>query len=328
MIKKLFFYLSDSIEPYHNLAVEQQLLERLPADSCILYLWQNSDCIVIGRNQNPWSECATALLRNDNIPIVRRYSGGGAVYHDLGNLNYTFITSNKNYDPEKHASVIVCACQKIGIRASISGRNDILTEGQKFSGNAFYHAKGKSLHHGTLLIDVNVEKMTHYLTPSTAKLHAKGISSVRSRVINLSELCPDLTPQDMAAHILRAFEEIYGAQASAFTLQPQDHQIIDEHASILRSAQWIFESAPPFNFTLEGCFLWGTLQILLQVTHGHITHVAVYSDSLEHTLSDQLQNALTGCSFTISQMVEAIRNCKMKTQIKRDMCNLISHQDI
>jgi len=159
MIRKLLYLCTDNTDPYHNLALEQYLTDTVPADTCILYLWQNRHTVVIGRNQNAWQECRTALLEQDGGKLSRRLSGGGAVYHDMGNLNFTFSLPKAEYDLHRQQRVIVEACRSLGIEASFSGRNDILAAGRKFSGNSFYHHNGCSFHNGTLLVAVDLANL-------------------------------------------------------------------------------------------------------------------------------------------------------------------------
>ena len=166
MLKQLYYIETDSVDPYYNLALEEELLHWLPESSAILYLWQNAHTVVIGKNQNAWKECRTEQLAADGGHLVRRPSGGGAVYHDLGNLNFTFLAPLGDYDVHKQLSVILEACRSFGIPAEISGRNDLLADGRKFSGNAFLETNGRGSHHGTLLVDVDMTKMPRYLRPS------------------------------------------------------------------------------------------------------------------------------------------------------------------
>ena len=164
---------SGQFHPYKNLAVEEYLLLHCEPQECILYLWQNQNTVVIGRNQNAWKECKVDSLEENGGHLARRLSGGGAVYHDLGNLNFTFLVSKENYSIDRQLEVIVKAVQKLGAKAEKSGRNDILIDGKKFSGNAFYEQEQHCYHHGTLMMNVNKEMLSKYLTVSKEKLQSK-----------------------------------------------------------------------------------------------------------------------------------------------------------
>ena len=141
MIKKLLIYISEDYNPYENLAKEKLLLDGVTEDEMLLYLWQNKNTVVVGKNQNAYAECPVELLKKEGISLARRLSGGGAVFHDLGNLNFTFISSSENQSTENNLKIIALACKMAGIETSVSGRNDILAMGRKFSGNAFYNSK-------------------------------------------------------------------------------------------------------------------------------------------------------------------------------------------
>ncbi|MBO4292372.1 MAG: lipoate--protein ligase, partial [Lachnospiraceae bacterium] len=185
--------LSDSTDPVWNLAVEEYLMTHTEPNEIVLYLWQNDHTVVLGRNQDLSAEVREKEFRNEGGTIVRRLSGGGAVYHDLGNLNYTFIAQRGNYDVGRQLGVILAAVGKAGIEAEKTGRNDVTAGGLKFSGNAFYQSGKDCCHHGTLLVSTDLDKMNRYLSPSAEKLKARGVESVRSRVVNLTELSPNLT---------------------------------------------------------------------------------------------------------------------------------------
>ena len=179
--------ISPSADVYLNLAAEERLFKDFDGEP-VLFLWRNHDAIVIGKWQNAWKECDVAAAERDGIKIARRLTGGGAVFHDLNNLNYTFIANEKDYDVLRQCEVVRKALLALGIKAEISGRNDLTANGLKVSGNAFRKARGKGLHHGTLLISLGGGKMEKYLRPSPLKLSAKGVDSVRSRVCALKEI--------------------------------------------------------------------------------------------------------------------------------------------
>lgn len=294
MITGLRIIYGDSCDPYRNLAVEQVLLESVREDECILYLWQNQRTVVIGRNQNAWRECRLSELRLDGGHLARRLSGGGAVYHDLGNLNFTFVLHKTDFDTTRQLSVVAETCRSLHIPAEISGRNDVLADGRKFSGNAFYDSAGKAYHHGTLLIDADMGALAKYLRPSRAKLEAKGVESVRARVVNLRELVPSLTAEQMRQAMASAFETVYGMNAVTLDAASLDQARISELTARNGGWPWLLGQRLPFTCSCEGRFPWGELQIDLQVEHGVIADLKVWSDALDHGFAQPLEAALRG----------------------------------
>lgn len=317
-MKKLFLYIAEGTNPYFNLSAEQYLLDTLDQDEIVLYLWQNAHTVVIGKNQNAWAECRCALLQQEGGALARRNSGGGAVYHDLGNLNFTFLCNEEDYDLQKQLRVIQKACAMAGIEAELSGRNDLLAQGKKFSGNAFYHSKGKAYHHGTLLIDTDPERLGRYLTPPKAKLQAKGVSSVRSRVVNLKDLSPSLSVGKMKEYLCRAFEEIYGAPA--FLMPAIDQESLAPAAEKLADSAHLFGASPACDFSLEERFDWGQIQLNLQVKKGAIQALATYTDAMDHTLPQQLETALVGIPFT----ADAVQSALAPLPYATDLFDLLS----
>lgn len=297
MIQKLLIFESHSTDPYKNLAVEQALLEQVQAGQCILYLWQNQNTVVIGKNQNPWKECKTALLQQEGGHLARRLSGGGAVFHDLGNLNFTFLVSQCDYDLERQLTVIQEAVHSLGIDAQRSGRNDILAQGRKFSGNAFYKNGKQAYHHGTLLVQADMEKLSRYLSPSKAKLQSKGVDSVRSRVANLREFSPDITIDALKAALKTAFSRVYGLPAENLGSHRLDEAKIRQLTERNRSWEWLFGQKLPFSWELEERFAWGGVQIQLQIDSGIIRAAKIYSDAMDDALIPRWEAALTGCTL-------------------------------
>ena len=291
MIQKLQFYISDTFDPYVNLAVEKLFFDAVDGETLILYLWQNQNTVVIGKNQNAFSECRTELLKAEGGRLARRLSGGGAVFHDLGNLNFTFLSSTENLDISKNMQVICEACRLAGVKSELSGRNDVLADGRKFSGNAFYNSRGHSYHHGTILISADTDKLSRYLTPPKAKLETKGIQSVRSRVINLSELVPSLTCEGMKSYLLIAFGDVYG-------LVPEKTEITDTQsvaalAKQYGSPEYLFGSPIPFNVSCREQLYFGNIEIQMQVSGGLIREIRIYTDALDPQLSETVSHILT-----------------------------------
>lgn len=328
MINKTLIFESLCDDPYQNIATEKYLLETVREGCCILYLWQNRNTVVIGRNQNAWAECRTTLLEQEGGKLARRLSGGGAVYHDMGNLNFTFLLRDADYDVDRQLSVIQTACANLGLQAEKSGRNDLLIQGHKFSGNAFYHSQGHAYHHGTLLVDADIDKLSRYLTPSKAKLEAKGVASVRSRVANLRQFCPVLTCDQLKKHMADAFAQVYGIRPEPLTLSDEAVQAIEGSAAQLQSWQWLYGPRLPFSFQCEQRFPWGSISIQLQVESGVIQTAQVYTDAMEWALADTVTEALTGCRFVLSDMQTALNTHLHDTQTAADICGLLAAQNI
>ena len=289
---------SASVDPHYNLALEESLL-RSADDAVILYLWQNQNTVVIGRNQNPWKECRTALLQQEGGHLARRLSGGGAVFHDLGNLNFTFLMPQHLYDLDRQLAVIEGAVRSFGIEAHRSGRNDILAEGRKFSGNAFYKNGRQAYHHGTLLIDADMEKLSRYLNPSKAKLAAKGVDSVRSRVGNLRELNPAITVEAMKTALVEAFAEIYGGAVENFAPEC-DPALVQRY----RSWEWNFGAKLPFTAQWEDRLSFGCVRIEAKVENGVIESCKVWTDAMDWQLPERLEAALTGSRLDRAALLE------------------------
>ena len=328
MISKIAVFNATSTDPHYNIATEKYLLEHVEKGQCILYLWQNKNTVVIGRNQNAWAECRTSLLEEEGGKLARRLSGGGAVFHDLGNLNFTFLMRDEDYDLDRQFAVIRVACEGLGISVEKSGRNDLLADGKKFSGNAFYHSHGHAYHHGTLLVNADMEKLSRYLTPPKAKLEAKGVSSVRSRVTNLKDLCPELTIPMLREHMKKAFETVYGMPAQTLALDSEALTEIESSKRELADWQWCYGPRLPFSFACEARFSWGSISLQLQVEGGHITAANVYSDAMEWELADVVSNALTGCRFTTADMQQALSDKLENTDIYHDICHLLAEQEL
>lgn len=283
--------------PWYNLAVENAALEAVGADEVLLYLWQNQRTVVIGKGQNPWRECRVQLLDKEGGLLARRSSGGGAVYHDMGNLNFSFIAGKDHYDLHKQLQVLVEACRAVGIEAAFSGRNDLLVEESKFSGNAFRNMNHASLHHGTIMVNVDVNCLGRYLMPSEAKLESKGVESVRSRVCNLSTYAPSLTTDGMRILMAEAFGRVYGGQVRvevlddwSLAVQKRIRELYVQYASW----QWRFGQTMHFNASLETRFSWGGMALDMRLAGGMIDEVYVDTDCMEADMSDHIKSALLG----------------------------------
>lgn len=307
MISSTMIVRTTGMDPWYNLSVEEYLLDRVKKSQCILYLWQNQNTVVIGRHQNAWKECRTDILERENGKLARRLSGGGAVFHDIGNLNFTFLMPREDYDLERQVKTILSAVRSLGIDAYMQGRNDLLADGRKFSGNAFCLRKDSAYHHGTILVSADMEKMTRYLSVSTDKIKSKGIDSIRSRVVNLSELKPGLSIVDVAEALVKAFRESYeGGTDVIYGTEWMDRAALSEYYDKYSSWQWIYGTSPDFDIELSSRFSWGSIQLLLKLEKGMIKSAAVYSDAMDEEFIGMLPGVLEGCSFISSEISKAL----------------------
>ena len=296
-------------DPHRNLAVEEYLLNQVGDNQAVLYLWQNQNTVVIGKNQNPWKECRPDLLASEGGKLARRLSGGGAVFHDLGNLNFTFILDRRWYDLPKQLGIILAAVRKMGIAAEFSGRNDLTVAGKKFSGNAFYLRANSAMHHGTLLLSADLERLTRYLQVSREKIRAKGIESVRSRVINLQECLPTLSISQLSSALSDAFQENYGRCAvCSRDEEGMDQAVLDRLYAKYSSWDWRFGEAPEFDIEMESRFPWGGVNLCLQLENATIKKAYLYSDAMDATLIEKIPNSLIACPFRSATLANCVRN--------------------
>lgn len=295
MLHTLSCIISTEIDPRHNLALEETLLRQVAPGQCILYLWQNQRTVVIGRNQHPSNECRTQALDADGGHLVRRLSGGGAVYQDLGNLNFTFLTCLDDYDVEKQTETILTAVRALGVPAEKTGRNDLTAEGGKFSGHAYYRSGDHSYHHGTLMVDVDLAPLERYLSVHPLKLQAKGVPSVRARVVNLRHFCPTLTIPQLRQALIDAFGQVYGMPVQPLTLEGLDQALFAESLARFSDPVWTYGQDLPLDISREAAFDWGLLRLDFSQTDGTITQAALWSDGLAADFLCQVPAALTGC---------------------------------
>jgi len=297
-----YFIQTYTWNPWQNLAVEKYLAGRIKKGDIMLYLWQNERTVVIGRNQNAIRECRAQLLEEEGGCLARRTTGGGAVYHDLGNLCFTFLASPEVYNLEKQLHVIQVACSRFGVETHFSGRNDIITEdGFKFSGNAFSKTSQCQIQHGTLMVNVDVTKLGRYLTPSKEKMKAKGVKSVQSRVCNLKDLNPEVTTDAMRQALKESFEEVYGSFTELDTAL-LDNQEVKETYELYSSWEWKFGKSPECETSYSRRFDWGELELHLKLHAMHISEIRVYSDALDVDLPGRLEQLLLGKRYDMADV--------------------------
>ncbi|ARW82994.1 lipoate--protein ligase A [Aeromonas salmonicida] len=295
---------SDSHDPLFNLAVEECIFRQMDPNQRVLFLWRNANTVVIGRAQNPWKECNTRRMEEDGVTLARRSSGGGAVFHDLGNSCFTFMAGKPGYDKSISTAIVLDALKLLGVSAFASGRNDLLVATQdgdrKVSGSAYRETLDRGFHHGTLLLDADLSRLANYLNPDPKKLAAKGISSVRSRVANLCELLPGIEHQQVSHALIEAFFAHYGARVSPEHISPTQLPNLPGFADTFarqRSWEWNFGHAPAFTHQLDERFDWGGVELHFDVEKGVIGRAQIFSDSLDPAPLDALAQRLVGVTY-------------------------------
>ncbi|MCE9882446.1 lipoate--protein ligase A [Hafnia paralvei] len=304
--------ISDSYDPWFNLAVEECIFRQMSPTQRVLFLWRNNDTVVIGRAQNPWKECNTRRMSEDGVKLARRSSGGGAVFHDLGNTCFTFMAGKPEYDKSISTGIILDALHSLGLTAGASGRNDLIVttaDGErKVSGSAYRETKDRGFHHGTLLLNADLSRLANYLHPDPKKLQAKGITSVRSRVANLVELMPDITHEQICDAVTKSFFKHYGERVEAEHISPRyepDMPNFSEQFLKQSSWEWNFGQAPAFNHQLDERFVWGGVELHFDVERGLITRAQMFTDSLNPAPLEALAERLQGVIYR-SEEISAV----------------------
>ena len=284
-------------DPYYNLAVEEYLLTHTSED--VFMLWQNSPTVVIGKNQNAYAEVDLKFAEENGIMVARRITGGGAVYHDLGNINYSYITSsNGSLDFARLSRPIISALGKLGITAELGGRNDILIGDKKISGNAQHTSNGRTLHHGTLLFDVDTDTMSRVLRVDKEKLDHHGVKSHKSRVANIKELLPQGTT---SADFLSALESFIIKELNAQTVTVEDSAEISALEERNKSREWILSSKrflTDYNLKKKKRYPYGSVEVSLSLEGDIIKSISINGDFFSLSPIESLEAKLVGKRLT------------------------------
>lgn len=288
-------------DPTLNLAMEEYALKHLNPENTYFLFYINEPSIIIGKNQNTAEEINAAYVNDNNIHVVRRLSGGGAVYHDLGNLNFSFITKDDGdsfHNFRKFTEPVIEALKELGVNAELSGRNDILAEGRKISGNAQFSTKGRMFSHGTLLFNSNIDEVVNALNVKLDKIQSKGIKSIRSRVANIKEfLKEDLTIEQFKDLLLQSIFKEHGS-IERYEWSDEDIKNIKELAdSRYRSWNWNYGKSPKCNIQQSKRFAAGQVDIRLEVNKGVIETVKIYGDFFGVGDVSELEQTLVGTKF-------------------------------
>nr|PVC52447.1 lipoate-protein ligase [Theileria orientalis] len=346
--KNISVVFSKETDIYFNLSLENYLLStygsgrtsKFGPNSPLLYLWRNSPCVIVGRNQNVWSECNLENIKED-VKIVRRFTGGGAVYQDLGNTCFTFISDSKNYNFQNNSELICAAVSKlIGQKCEPTGRNDLCVNGLKFSGAAFKVLPNAALHHGTLLININKGSLEKYLTPEKSKLAKHNVKSVEARVTNLAQFKPDVTHSEVWNAIVQEAMDFYGVKekevyevdySSEFCKESSFKDCYDK----LTDKQWIFGKRLMDPKTYKNRFDFGSVEFCLDVKEDTVENVYIYSDMLNADLIDYMNGKFNEGPFKMNaeEFKKKFEECECPNggeaieQIKSWLLNQLSNKE-
>lgn len=308
----LFIDNQQNYDPRINLAIEEYALKHLDINETYLLFYINEPSIIIGKNQNTIEEINTKYVEDQKIHVVRRLSGGGAVYHDKGNLNFSFITKddgNSFHNFKKFTEPVVEALKKLGVNAELSGRNDLMAEGRKISGNAQFSTKGRMFSHGTLLFDSEIENVVSALKVKKDKIESKGIKSIRNRVANISEFLEQkVTVEEFREMLLRY---IFDGEENIteYKLTEKDwetiHQISKER---YQSWDWNYGKSPKFNLQHSHRFPVGQIDVRLEVNKGKIDACTIYGDFFGVGDVQEVQEKLTGVRYEKASIKQALED--------------------
>ncbi len=311
---------SSSHDPYDNLALEQCVFDELPREESYFMLWQNSNAVIVGRYQNTIAEINAGFVAEHDIRVARRLSGGGAVYHDLGNINYTFITDAgrlETLDLQMFSMPLVNALKKLGINAELSGRNDVTIDGQKCSGNAQYLKAGRVMHHGTILFDSDLSMIGGALNVLPDKIQSKGVKSVKSRVTNIR---PKLAQDVSVAEFIALLKKHMVSDADMKTLELRERELdLVTHLKETRYStwDWNYGASPQYSIhkarRVENC---GRIELFYEAEKGVITEFAYQGDFFGSGDGKELVARLLGCRLEQASLNDRLKGFPLDTYIK------------
>lgn len=299
-------------DPRVNLAIEEYALKHLDIEQTYLLFYINQPSIIIGKNQNTIEEINTDYVEENDIIVVRRLSGGGAVYHDLGNLNYSFITKDDGesfLNFSKFTEPVIKALKNLGVNAELSGRNDIVVEGKKISGNAQFSTKGRMFSHGTLMLNSEIDNVVSALKVNKDKIESKGIKSIRSRVANIQDFLTEKITMDEFKSLL--LESIFGGKQNIneYVLTEEDWKKIDEISkNRYQKWEWNYGKSPKFNVKRRKRFPAGTVDIRLEVKNGLIEQCTIFGDFFGVGEVKEIEEKLTGIRYDKEELEKVLQN--------------------
>ena len=294
MIRRTACLIARDTDLVRNLAIEKHLMDTLPEKTAILFLWQNRRAIVIGRNQDPWAECAVGAFLSSGGQIARRHSGGGAVYQDMGSLNFSFVMPKSQLDVSRQLSIVGMAAGAFGLQPRAGRQSCLTVNGRKFADCAFYKSGAAAYHHGTIHFRTDLDMMQRFMAGEQGD-PSQGI-------VNLGSLVPDLTLEALQEALYWAFARVWGAQPAMLDERILNEQAVGRLADQFAESSWNYPRAIPATQTLAERFPWGTVNVQLRTEGGVIREARVYTDAMEAGLFPLIEKALTGAPMLVSSI--------------------------
>ena len=308
---------NEKTDPAYNLALEETLLTCGTEEYFVL--WRNRPTVVIGRHQDALAEIDLEYLNQENVRLVRRMSGGGAVYHDLGNVNYSYLSSEgiEGFaDFSRFCRPVLAALSSLGVQVELSGRNDLTIEGKKISGNAQYRHQNRLLHHGTLLYSTDFSQLSKALKPDPEKLQGKGVQSVRSRVCNISEYMQEKVTVEEFISRLQSYILGYFDNIKLVTVSEQTHRAAEALAERkYRNDAWTLGHNKEYQFKNSARFPWGRVLVSFNVKEGAIEDIKFSGDFFSGRELSQLESHLCGVLHTPAAVAQALNGISVNDYI-------------
>lgn len=319
--KPMRIILSHSTDPWYNLSMENYLLRSISKDEEVLFLYQNIDSVIMGRFQNPWIECLVEKLEEEGINLIRRQSGGGCVFHDLGNSCFSFISGHKKQNRVQNLELVAQAVSKFGIEIEVNERHDLIKKQNnkifKVSGSAFKEIKDASFHHGTLLINSDLNKLQKFLNPDRHVMKALGTASVKSPVMNLGPLNPDLNHKTFCNELAQTWIDFKGKSCTIESLESSTHdqvndihfkQEVQDFYSNLKSWSWNFGETPKFTLALTHRFQWGAVDLRFDTHKGIVQKAQLFTDAFHPELAGPIGESFNGRPYRGSELKDALED--------------------
>lgn len=318
-----------SSDPCRNLAVEKHLLDTLPDNTAILFLYRSGVAITVGRNQNPWYECNVESFLESGGAIVRRLTGGGTFYQDEGTLNFSLILPKAAFNTQRQLAMAAHAAAMLGVPAQPGAGASLAAAGRSFCLNAFYKAGSKALHNGLMLINPSMEQMQRSLLPGGKQYRGQARPGADTLYTSLCQQAPGITADGVEEALCNAFGHFYGSTPVWLDETMLDESGLQQTALSFADPRWVYPEALPYNFVVDERFPWGSITVLLLRENGMIRAARIFSDAMEAALFDMLCQSLTGCPYLIGaistrlrQRLDMIRDPRL-LQIAGDVCKLI-----